>query len=164
MPEWKVIDNELTNTGFNNIPELFETSAPDALWTVENEVLTQPFKVQVPELFETSAPAAMWRVEGNEGLTIGTPYPPELGAFCHASRLKKAIIPSSCKKIGRYAFRYTQLRNVNLAADCEYWSTSFPPGCNVVGGIMVDEPLYYITSDGYRYVTSDGRAYALRRL
>ena len=138
MADWRIIDGELTNTESAEVPELFETSVPDALWTFENDELKQPFKAQVPELFETSAPSAMWRVDSTKGLTIGTPYPPELGAFCHASKLIKAIIPSSCKKIGRYAFANTALSSVKLAADCEYYSTSFPAECRVSGGILIE--------------------------
>lgn len=52
-----------------------------------------------------------------------------LGAFCHATSLVDISIPDTVKHIGRYAFTNTQLQSVTLASDCEYYETSFPPGC-----------------------------------
>ena len=52
-----------------------------------------------------------------------------LGAFCDARMLSKITIPRSVKKIGRFAFTNTQLTEVTIAEDCEYYDTSFPEGC-----------------------------------
>lgn len=62
-------------------------------------------------------------------------YP--LGAFCYAYSLAAVSIPSTVKKIGRYSFTYTNLTSVELADDCTYYSTSFPEGCIVTGGILL---------------------------
>lgn len=134
---WQIINNELTNTEFISIPELFETSAPATMWRIKNNRLETNVFIDVPELFETSAPSILWRVADNK-LTIGTPEPPLLGAFCHASKLKKVSIPNTVKKIGRYAFTNATLSSVKLAADCEYYSASFPAECRVSGGILIE--------------------------
>jgi Na+-transporting NADH:ubiquinone oxidoreductase subunit NqrF len=44
-------------------------------------------------------------------------------------------IPDSVKKIGEYAFYKTALKRVEIAEDCEYYITSFPDGCEIVGGV-----------------------------
>lgn len=51
------------------------------------------------------------------------------GAFAFAKQLKKIVIPSSVKYIGKEAFRNTQLTSVTIASDCTYYPTSFPEGC-----------------------------------
>lgn len=57
------------------------------------------------------------------------PHLIKLGAFCDARVLSKITIPRSVKKIGRFAFTNTQLTEVTIAEDCEYYDTSFPEGC-----------------------------------
>ena len=57
--------------------------------------------------------------------------PIDTGAFCYASNLKTVKIPKSVKYIGETAFRHTALTEVTIAADCEYYPTSFPDGCKI---------------------------------
>lgn len=52
-----------------------------------------------------------------------------LGAFAGSGSLVRVTIPPTVKKIGRYAFRNTQLQKVKIASDCTYYDTSFPSGC-----------------------------------
>lgn len=52
-----------------------------------------------------------------------------LGAFAGSGSLVRVTIPPTVKKIGRYAFRNTQLQKVKIASDCTYYDTSFPRGC-----------------------------------
>jgi hypothetical protein len=59
------------------------------------------------------------------------PEIPAVGAFANASNLTQVSIPQSVKYIGREAFRNTKLKNVRIASDCTYYSTSFPAGCVV---------------------------------
>lgn len=54
-----------------------------------------------------------------------------LGAFCNDTSLSVVSIPRSVKKIGRFAFKNTNLTNVTIARDCEYYPTSFPDGCAI---------------------------------
>jgi hypothetical protein len=56
----------------------------------------------------------------------------DIGAFCHCYQLKSISIPTSVKNIGQFTFYNTQLSSVRISSDCTYWSTSFPPGCQVI--------------------------------
>lgn len=77
-------------------------------------------------------PQGMWRVTGTGVLTQELLTEKiDFGAFANARNLRQVSIPKSCKKIGRYAFRNTQLSSVTIARDCVYYSTSFPDGCVV---------------------------------
>lgn len=78
------------------------------------------------------------------------------GAFMNARNLEYAYIPRSCKKIGEWAFTNTKLRRVKIADDCEYYPTSFPPGCEIefYGGGGEYGQLY--DSEGYAVIDADG--------
>lgn len=86
-------------------------------------------------------PLGLWRIEDGKLRTGLMPDIEELGAFCHASGLTKVSIPTTCKRIGEFAFRFTSLKSVKLPEDCEYYPTSFPEGCDVSGGILIDTKL-----------------------
>lgn len=85
------------------------------------------------EVMSEPYPKALWRIEQgeNNGFPFHELYPEidTLGAFSNAVRLRKISIPPSVKKIGRYAFTNTQLTEVTIARDCEYYNTSFPRDC-----------------------------------
>lgn len=80
---------------------------------------------------------ATWKIKNGE-----LPYLDEfpemhmLGAFCHATNLNSVTIPSTVQSIGRYSFTHTVLTAVTLPDACTYYSTSFPEGCTVTGGIL----------------------------
>lgn len=90
--------------------------------------------IDIPE-YQVPIPLAAWRIE--QGVNDGFPLNKlmgehvDFGAFANAHNLRQVSIPKSCKKIGRYAFRNTQLSSVTIARDCVYYSTSFPDGCVV---------------------------------
>lgn len=77
----------------------------------------------------------MWHVKPN--FNNGKPYtgfmliPEPMGAFRNAVKLKDVYIAESVKFIGAESFRFTALKTVKIAADCEYSETSFPEGCEV---------------------------------
>lgn len=54
-----------------------------------------------------------------------------IGAFCNCHGLVSVHIPPTVKKIGPYAFYNTQLSQVKIASDCEYYDTSFPENCTI---------------------------------
>ena len=82
-------------------------------------------------------PKMRWRI--TPGVNNGLPYHELLpleklssaGAFMNAVNLEYVYIPRSCKKIGEWAFTNTKLRRVTIAADCEYYQTTFPKGCQI---------------------------------
>lgn len=103
---WHIVDGKITNEYFIGMPDY---------------AMTEPY------------PYALWRVddEYNQGFpfTEIAPNSIDLGAFANAIKLRRISIPKSCKKIGRYSFRNTQLSSVTIARDCVYYPTSFPDGC-----------------------------------
>lgn len=107
--------------------------------------------------YEPPYPEKMFRISAD--FNDGYPYLPMIerpgGAFKDAVNLARADIPQSCKKIGKLAFANTALKNVKIAADCEYFPSSFPPDCEVEfygeGGSFGQ--LY--DSDGYAILDAD---------
>ena len=73
-------------------------------------------------------PKMRWRI--TPGVNNGLPYH-ELLPFMNDVNLEYVHIPRSCKKIGEWAFTNTKLRRVTIAADCEYYQTTFPKGCQI---------------------------------
>lgn len=119
--DWNIIDGEITNRNFISMPEKY---------------MEKPY------------PAALWRID--PAVNNGYPYhelllfEPKSGAFMNASNLQTVYIPRTCKKIGEWAFRNTALKKVCIAADCTYYPTSFPDGCEIefYGGGGDYEQLY----------------------
>lgn len=60
------------------------------------------------------------------------------GAFSGVSTLREVVIPDTVESIGRYSFHGTSLREVELPENCTYYSTSFPPDCEITGGQLID--------------------------
>lgn len=94
----------------------------------------------VPESHDIAFPkqtAAKWVWRASPDFNNGNPhngfmfFSEPKGAFRNAERLERVYIPETVKKIGAEAFRYTALKTVRIAADCEYSPTSFPEGCEV---------------------------------
>ena len=97
-----------------------------------------------------------WQIINDELTNILFPVEKVSGAFMNARNLEYAYIPRSCKKIGEWAFTNTKLRRVKIADDCEYYPTSFPPGCEIefYGGGGEYGQLY--DSEGYAIIDADG--------
>ena len=107
--------------------------------------------------FDEPYPKKMFRMSAD--INNGYPHLPFLlkqsGAFMNATKLLRAEIPRSCKKIGRFAFANTALKNVKIAEDCEYFPSSFPKDCEIefygIGGSFGQ--LY--DSSGYAILDAD---------
>lgn len=108
-------------------------------WIIENDQLTNTDFIPLPDKpFHGDSPATFWKIseDKNNGmpyipLMVGLPTLEHTGAFMNATALTYAQIPRSCKTIGRFAFARTALRKVKIAADCTYYDTSFPAGCEI---------------------------------
>ena len=62
-----------------------------------------------------------------------------MGAFARTTNLTEIRLPESIAEIGPEAFFDSGLREVIIPNNtCTYHSTSFPPDCDVTGGILVD--------------------------
>lgn len=94
----------------------------------------------IVKALEKPYPSGMWYVSDTPDVThddaITDIY--ELGAFINNPNLTELIIPESVKSIGPFACSGTGLTEVTLADDCTYYSTSFPPGCVVTGGQIIN--------------------------
>ena len=135
VPSWKVTSSgELTNDEFIEAPEKAASAPyPDALWRID------PSRNNGLPFCE---------------LMIGIDV--KIGAFMNARDLANVYIPRSCTSIGRWAFTNTALKKVRIPEECEYYETSFPPGCEVEfygGGGDYGQLL---DGDGFEIVDGDG--------
>ena len=125
-----------TNTDFIAVPEkAMQRPFPDALWRIDADVNDGfPYNKLIPGML---------------------PEPPS-GAFMDAHGLEQVYIPTTCRRIGEFAFTNTALKRVRIHPDCTYFPTSFPPGCVVefYGGGGEYGQAY--DSEGYACVDSEG--------
>lgn len=105
-------------------------------------------------------PKMRWRITPgvNNGLPFHELLPMEKpsGAFMNAADLEYVHIPRSCKKIGEWAFTNTKLRRVKISADCEYYPTSFPGGCEIEFYGGGGEYGQLCDGEGYALIDSEG--------
>lgn len=131
-------------------------------WIIQDNVLTNTEFAAMPDNpFVGDSPLTMWRITA--GYNEGMPYSPLMidfaalsGAFMDCANLSYAQVSHSCKSIGRYAFYGTSLKKVKIAADCEFFDTSFPEDCEVEfygGGGQWGQ---LIDGDGYSVIDGDG--------
>lgn len=101
-------------------------------YPVINEIDVTNIKVQTRPF-----PKILPNFENPEKLE-GYPSLPEIGvltdfgAFANITTLKKAKISKTVKFIQDYTFYNTALEKVTIAADCEIFEHSFPPGCEII--------------------------------
>ena len=96
-------------------------------------------------LFVEPYPASFWRFDSNNKLTINNEdyiafpdYIPS-GAFARCEQLAEVILPESLASIGEESFAESGLHSVTIPNNlCTYYATSFPPGCVVTGGHLIE--------------------------
>ena len=102
------------------------------VWTVENNRLTHSSLPEpITSVISEPYPPFWWYVSNGRLTHTGLPSPQGTGAFYGCSELEKVYIPESVKSIGEFAFAGTALTNVRIAADCFFYDTSLPDGCEV---------------------------------
>ena len=136
---WQQIDNQYPTPIGVNYPPVFDESKVYSVWTFSSTVIGgYPIPgVPQPSLFDVNKVYGSFKMYPDVAEGYPTPVtidPIKIGAFAYLTNLTSITIPSSVKKIGRYAFYKTGLRSVTLASDCTYYSTSFPPECDINGG------------------------------
>ena len=130
------------NTVQGNVHNSLESPYPKTMWYIAenpNDIKTAATKDYHTPCFDFPYPASMWYISTNPNdvKTAVTKEYEEMGAFYKAFTLQEIVIPESVKSIGAYSFAETALTEVTLADDCTYYSTSFPPDCEITGGQII---------------------------
>lgn len=134
---WTMGDDGIpTNDRFiESVDKAITQPYPEGMWRIRSDKLfpwNNLFLDEVDKAIAEPYPKGVWRVTDTGILTQELLTEKiDFGAFANAHNLRQVSIPKSCKKIGRYAFRNTQLSSVTIARDCVYYNTSFPEGCVV---------------------------------
>ena len=111
------------------------------IWNLdENNILKNQY-LPTPIDWSPPYPPSMWYLNENDILTNS--ILPEVliddqGAFAGLANLTYVEFPSTLQSIGRYSFRDTGLTEVTLPAECTYYSTTFPIGCLIHGGHVIN--------------------------
>lgn len=131
-------DHELINSvlGVPIDSELFVEPYPASWWVLGSDNTLTSALLPAPitsELFIEPYPALFWRYDAEQGQILTTILPKylPLGAFARSGNLSFISIPPATKQLGPESFKNTQLRSVTIAQDCEYYPTTFPPGCKI---------------------------------
>lgn len=134
LVSWTIWVRKSNDSGISPSDVTSCTATCSILWEMGDDGIptNDRFIDPVDKAIAEPYPQGMWRVTGTGVLTQELLTEKiDFGAFANARNLRQVSIPKSCKKIGRYAFRNTQLSSVTIARDCVYYSTSFPDGCVV---------------------------------
>jgi hypothetical protein len=167
---------------------IFEEPKPLGLFSIDN---SYPYYegLKLIKVFEEPKPMGIFQIDGGYPFLEGhklikileKPYPLgvpiiekgkypryddlnqiQMGAFCYATNLKEAIIPESVKYIGEFAFRHTQLKEVTIASDCKFYSTSFPDDCRVKFYGQEEDEINFETADGLEFWTLDNSIFVAK--
>lgn len=90
--------------------------------------------------FEPPYPSDFWYVTDTPDITHeGALDVIPIGAFANCAFLTEIVLPESIRSIGPESFGDTGLTEVTIPNDiCTYYSTSFPTGCVVTGGQLIE--------------------------
>ena len=139
-------DNKLMTGYFPDSLDYLTPPYPATLWRLDSDdILTLNSEDWAPfpepmEYLTPPYPASMWYLDENNKL-MNALLPDILpnGAFCNNPNLTEVVLPASLSSIGRESFAWTGLTSVTIPNDtCAYYSTSFPEGCVVTGGHLIE--------------------------
>ena len=104
-----------------------------------NDALPEPLD-DSHGLFIEPYPTSFWRLDEYNKLTNGLlPDILPMGAFALTTELQEIRLPESLEEIGPEAFYGSAIRRVTIPNNlCTYYATSFPPGCVVTGGHLIE--------------------------
>lgn len=92
-----------------------------------------------PELMEkvTIHTDELWKFT-NDGIKPFGYADDYVGAFTNCSTLNTITIPNTVTSLGKYAFNSSTLSQVTLPTNCTYYDTTFPKGCIITGGKLIN--------------------------
>lgn len=139
---WHLINGELV---YDGMPEPIENNLtppyPASMWRLDsdNDLVTLLFLEPLAN-FTPPYPASMWYLDENNKLMNSLlPDVLPLGAFALTTELQEIRLPESLEEIGPEAFYGSAIRHVTIPNNqCTYYATSFPPGCVVTGGHLIE--------------------------
>jgi len=124
-------DHRRSGVGEDTIIESFNDTSQFSLQVgirnQTNEPISGTYIIDRLDIYEYSS----WRIINGKLQNIDVPNIKPIGAFYNCRGLVTVYIPPTVKKIGPYAFYNTQLSQVQIASDCEYYDTSFPENCTI---------------------------------
>lgn len=142
MSSWYLNNNnEIVQDDFPEPIAYLTPPYPASMWRLDssNDLVTLLFP-EALDSFTPPYPASMWYLDENNKLMnslLGGPLPN--GAFANNPKLTEVVLPASLSSIGRESFAWTRLTSVTIPNDtCTYYSTSFPEGCIVTGGHLIE--------------------------
>lgn len=99
----------------------------------------QPDEIDT-DIFVEPYPSSFWKMNDNDTVELGLiPDILPLGAFARCEDVKTVMLPESLTSIGREAFAESGLTKIKIPNNqCTYYATSFPPGCVVTGGHLIE--------------------------
>lgn len=103
------------------------------LWDMNNDYILVHQYLAEPKSNNGYVAPTSWQLDDDKKLIMGVYHTAinDVGAFLDCPYLTKISIPIATKSIGEYALTYTALSAVTIASDCNYYSTSFPQGCEI---------------------------------
>ena len=141
-------NNKLTHDALPEpIDRLYSEPYPATFWRLNsNNILTlnsedwEPFQEPIYDILTPPYPASMWYMTDthklrNMLLIERIPF----GAFARCEDIKTVMLPESLESIGRESFAESGLTKIKIPNNqCTYYATSFPPGCVVTGGRLIE--------------------------
>lgn len=138
---WRLINGELVYNGMPEPLDYLTPPYPASMWRLDsdNDLVTLLFPEPLAN-FTPPYPASMWYLdENNKLLNSLMPDVLPLGAFALTTELQEIRLPESLEEIGPEAFYGSAIRRVTIPNNlCTYYATSFPPGCVVTGGHLIE--------------------------
>ena len=141
-------NNKLTHDALPEpIDSLYSEPYPATFWRLgsDNKLTLNsedwnPFPEPIYDILTPPYPATMWYLnETNKLKNALLPDILPMGAFSRTTELEMIRLPESLEEIGREAFYGSGIRSVTIPNNqCTYYATSFPPGCVVTGGRLIE--------------------------
>lgn len=134
-------DNKIVQDDFPEPIDYLTPPYPTSMWRLDsdNDLVTLLFP-EALDSFTPPYPASMWCLdENNKLMNALLPDILPMGAFALTTELQEIRLPESLEEIGPEAFYGSAIRRVTIPNNqCTYYATSFPPGCVVTGGHLIE--------------------------